>query len=118
MDWRVFWRSGRASVLAPRAIVDVATGARLTFADVEAHANRLAAALAPMIAKGDRLALLMGNGPRYAEILFAALKLGAIVVPLNLRLTAGEIDYQLDDCRPALVVFDASNAALAGKLAG
>lgn len=117
-------RNGLAGLLEERArispgheaIVDVATGARLTFAVVEANTKRLASALAPMVAKGDRLAVLMGNGPRYAEILFAALRIGAIVVPLNLRLTAAEIEYQLEDCRPALAVFDTANAALAERL--
>ena len=59
-------RNGLAGLLTERArispgmeaIVDIATGSRLTFASVEANANRLAAALAPVVAKGDRLAVL------------------------------------------------------------
>ena len=54
--------SERARISAGlEAIVDVPAGVRLNFADIEALAARIAAALAPMVDKGDRLAMLAGN---------------------------------------------------------
>src|SRR3954451_18833902 len=47
-------------------------------------------------AAGDRVAMLMGNRPEYVEALLAANRLGAIGVPVNFRLAAGEIAYILE----------------------
>lgn len=49
------------------------------------------------VQKGDRVALLMLNNFRYLELLYAVTALGAIAVPLNFRLSAPEIIFQLQD---------------------
>jgi long-chain acyl-CoA synthetase len=49
------------------------------------------------IQKGDRLAVLMYNCHRYLEIYYAAAEMGALIVPLNIRLAAGEVAYILND---------------------
>jgi long-chain acyl-CoA synthetase len=57
---------------------------RHTYGAVNGAANRLARLLLQLgIGRGDRVALLAGNGLEYAAGYFAALKAGAIVVPLN-----------------------------------
>ncbi len=61
----------------------------------------------------DRVALLAANSPAYAEVILAVASLGAVVVPLNWRLTAGEIAEQLADSGLALLLFDAAHAELA-----
>jgi len=57
------------------------------------------------IGRGDRLGVLAMNLPEFLELLLAASWLGATVVPLNYRLSAPEIGYQLQDsgCRVLFV---------------
>jgi long-chain acyl-CoA synthetase len=58
--------------------------ARLTYAEVDAAANRVARLLKDCGAgKGDRIAILAHNGIEYVAAWFAALKLGAVAVPVN-----------------------------------
>jgi acyl-CoA synthetase (AMP-forming)/AMP-acid ligase II len=60
------------------------------------------------IKKGDRIAVLALNRPEFFTILGAAAKIGAIVVPVNGRLSVKEIDYILSDTTPKLL-FISSN---------
>jgi len=68
---------------------------------VEALALGLAA---QGVRQGDRVGLLMGNRPELAQLTLAVLRLGAIVVPLNFRLTTHELRPLLEDCGCRLVV--------------
>ncbi|MBN9792615.1 MULTISPECIES: class I adenylate-forming enzyme family protein [unclassified Pseudonocardia] len=56
------------------------------------------------VGHGDRVAVLMHNRPELARTMIAVLKLGAVCVPLNFRLLAGEIDELLADADCVLVV--------------
>lgn len=56
------------------------------------------------ISPGDRVGLLMHNRPELARSIVAVLKLGAICVPLNFRLLAGELAELLGDADCRLVV--------------
>jgi len=58
------------------------------------------------VARGDRVAVLACNCPEILVVLLALTRLGAILVPLNWRLTAAEHRYMLDDCRPTLLFAD------------
>ena len=49
---------------------------------------------------GDRLAILLPNGPEYIELVYACSWLGVIVVPINTRLAPVEIDRVLADANP------------------
>jgi long-chain acyl-CoA synthetase len=59
---------------------------------------------------GDRLALLLPNGPDYIELVYACSMLGVIAVPLNTRLSTTEIDRVLEDARPHGIVRHSSLA--------
>jgi long-chain acyl-CoA synthetase len=59
---------------------------------------------------GDRLALLLPNGPDYVELVYACSMLGVIAVPLNTRLSTKEIDGVLEDARPHGIVRHSSLA--------
>jgi fatty-acyl-CoA synthase len=65
------------------------------------------------VARGDRVALVLGNRSAYLEVVFAAAQLGAIAVPINARLTAWEIRRMLEDCTPRVLVYDAEHADVA-----
>ncbi|MFF2146128.1 long-chain fatty acid--CoA ligase [Kitasatospora sp. NPDC058190] len=71
---------------------------RLTYAQVDAEARRVAAALAARgIGRGDRVALSCPNLPLFPVVYYGILKAGATVVPLNVLLTEREIAYHLTD---------------------
>lgn len=78
---------------------------RLTYSQVNARATALAAALAELGVKpGDRIAVDMPNWPEFVISMFAAAKLGAIIVPLNPRFTVPELQYMLRHSEATVVV--------------
>lgn len=54
--------------------------------------------------ENERIAILSRNNVEQLAFMYAAIRLGAIFVPLNWRLTSHELDVLLDDCKPALVL--------------
>ena len=78
-----------------------------TFGEVDARVTRVARGLgARGVTQGDRVGVLMGNSIEMVETVFAGWRLGAIVVPVNFRLVAAEVDYILGDCGARAVVVD------------
>lgn len=90
----------RARITPDRlALVCVATGARLTYADLDARAARAAETLHAIgLEAGDRFGLLAFNSLEFLELFFGALKAGVIVVPLSTRATAHELTHIANDC--------------------
>ena len=71
---------------------------QLSYAQLDAAASQLANGLRGLgIGKGDKVALSCPNLPYFPIAYYAILKLGAIVVPLNILLKAPEIAYHLRD---------------------
>jgi long-chain acyl-CoA synthetase len=80
-------------------------GARIDYAELEASARRFAGLLrAAGIGPGDRAALLLPNEPDYVAAYYGALKLGAILVPLNPMLKRGEIETRVGDSGAAVLI--------------
>jgi fatty-acyl-CoA synthase len=78
---------------------------QLTYGQVEGRAMALAAALAELgVEPGDRIAVDMPNWPEFVISMFAAAKLGAIIVPLNPRYTVPELQYMLRHSEATVVV--------------
>lgn len=71
---------------------------RLTYAEVDATANRVANLLVGRgIRPGDRVLVLCPNLPDFVAVYFGILKTGAVVVPVNTLLKARELEYHLRD---------------------
>src|SRR5438309_598483 len=71
---------------------------RLTYAQADERANRLAHALADRgVGPGDHVALYLYNGTEYLEGMLAAFKLRAVPVNVNYRYVEGELQYLLDN---------------------
>ncbi len=97
------------------ALHDPASGRRWTYAELWADAGRLAAGLAANgVRPGDVVVFQLYNGPEFALLWLASMRLGAIASPINFRLSAGETAYVLDDSLPAAFIHDASLSAGAG----
>ena len=108
----------RAAVHPHReAYVDSALPVRLTFAQLNARANQMAAVfLAQGVQPGDRVAIMMMNSAEFLESYFAIAKIGGIVVPLNWRLVADELEFILKDSGAETLVFGAEFLELATDL--
>src|SRR4051812_19117723 len=64
----------------------------LTYAELDERSNRLAGALlAGGVREGSRVAYLGRSAPEVIELLFAVAKIGAVIVPLNWRLSRREL---------------------------
>lgn len=100
------------------AFVDATSGRRVTYAQLEDRASRLASVFAAHgVAREDRVAILCRNRIEFFEALFAVAKLGAILVPLNWRMPAAELQPLVEDCAPKLLLFGAEDAGVAEALA-
>jgi amino acid adenylation domain-containing protein len=75
---------------------------RLTFAQIEAMANRLAQALgANGVGRGDRVLLFLPNSVEFVVAVFATLKANAVFVPINHSTKADKLRFMAQDCRAA-----------------
>lgn len=77
---------------------------RLTYAQLEALANRLTQALITHgVEPGDRVGLLAENSLQFVAIVMATAKAGAYFVPYNFRYSANELAYVTRDAEPAVL---------------
>jgi fatty-acyl-CoA synthase len=109
------WLVDRARITPNRVAIDY-FGRELTYRELDGRSNALAAELAARgLRRGDRLATLTGNSPEHVIVFFACAKAGLILLPLNWRLAASELRYQLDDAEPSLFLAEDEYAALADQ---
>jgi len=96
-----------AVATSPGAEAIVCQEDRLCYRGFDAIVNWWAAALAELgVKRGERVALLLGNGIAFPAILFAVLRLGAIAVPISIREQAAPLAYILSNCRAMVLVYD------------
>lgn len=110
------------TTLQPRTVGDITTvwarrtpesvalrdlqGRTLTYAELDARANRLAHGLLDLgLRTGDRVATWMTDGFEYVEIYLAIIKAGLVVCPVNERHTAAEATYVLQDSGARVLVY-------------
>ncbi len=80
----------------PEGVFLVFEDQTVTFGQVETRAEALAASLHGLgIEPGDRVAVVMPSWPEFVISMFAIAKLGAVLVPLNPKLTADDLRYTL-----------------------
>ncbi|MCB0974682.1 MAG: AMP-binding protein [Actinobacteria bacterium] len=80
---------------------------RLTYAQLEERANRLASVLSSAgIGRDDRVGCFLQNGTEYVETMLAAFKLRAIPININFRYNAAELAYLVNDAALSALIFD------------
>jgi long-chain acyl-CoA synthetase len=80
-------------------------GTKTTYRELRDQVDRCASGLAQLgVEKGDRVALVLPNCPQFVVTFYAALRLGAVVTPLNPLGTPPELQRQLTDCGAKVVV--------------
>ncbi|WP_040227309.1 class I adenylate-forming enzyme family protein [Bhargavaea cecembensis] len=83
----------------------VGMGRRVTWKELDRETDRLAGALKERgIGEGDKVALFMPNVPEFVTAYFAVQRVGAIVVPLNVKLAGAELEYILSDADAAGII--------------
>ena len=110
----------RAVQTRPNGVATSFAGRRRTWQQSADRIGRVAGALSALgVRRGDRVAILALNSDRYLELMYALPWLGAVMVPVNTRLAAPEIEYILDDSGAVALFVDTALShhlkALEGK---
>ncbi|MDT4810954.1 Long-chain-fatty-acid--CoA ligase [compost metagenome] len=93
--------------LNPDHTATVCRGRRRTYRESALRVARLAAALRDRgVEEGERVAILALNSDRYQEAMLACWWAGMVANPVNIRWSAAEIAYSLDDCGASVLVVD------------
>ncbi len=104
LDWLKRW-----ALYSPNntAIKDGDTGREFSYIELFNRAHRGSLFLRSKfgISKGDRVAVIAANELEYVILFFALQRLGAILVPINFRLTPREAAHIVTDSSPKLIVF-------------
>ncbi|WP_255549529.1 long-chain-fatty-acid--CoA ligase [Corynebacterium sp. TAE3-ERU12] len=96
-------RPDHPAVLAP-------SGAQLSYRELADASARVARGLADSgVTDGSRVAYIGKEHPSYWEVMFACVHLGAVLVPVNWKLTAEEVDHILSDSGAEVVFLDADH---------
>jgi len=103
------WRLDRA-ILAhadtqPDRLALTFDNVQISYAELRDQVGAAATLLASHLDPGDRFAIYSMNHPNIFVLLLAAARIGAVMVPLNWRLSIAEIAYQLDDCGPKILFY-------------
>jgi fatty-acyl-CoA synthase len=100
------------------AILEIETGRRFNYQELNQRANRLANFMRDEfgIEKGDRVSILAQNSIVYLDLFYGLAKIGAIIAPLNWRLTAKELDFIINDCAPKVILTEREFGAVFEEL--
>lgn len=114
-DWLERW-----ALYAPEriAVKDDATGRPYTYRDLHTTVRRLSNVLRNEygLRHGDRVAVLSMNCVEYLLLAFAVQHTGAVIVPVNFRLTPKEIEFILTDSRPSLLVYQTAYQSVIAQI--
>ncbi|MBE2202550.1 MAG: long-chain fatty acid--CoA ligase [Anaerolinea sp.] len=100
------------------ALLELETGIRYTYAELNDRANRCANRMMRLgVGYGDRVSILAHNSVAYLDLFYGLAKFGAIFAPLNWRLAAPELVYILNDCAPSVIIIGPEFASLWDEIA-
>jgi len=103
------WLASRAASI-PGHVALVAGSRSFTYRDLDREATTIAQKLVTLgVQAGDRVCTRLPNGFLPAVLPHAILRLGATLVPLNTRLTDAEIEWQVRDVEPRIVIDDSTH---------
>jgi len=107
-SWVGDWSYRRAMITPNRiAIFDNIEKKEYTYKELNFRANKLARILLDHgVSKGDRVALFSTNRIECLDLFLATGKIGAILVPFNVRLTIQELQYLIIKTKPSILFYD------------
>ncbi|MDB5439252.1 MAG: feruloyl-CoA synthetase [Caulobacteraceae bacterium] len=103
IDFVAYHAKSRPNKLACR---DLDRGLSLTYAELDQRVNELAGYMSRFVHPGDRVGVLSRNRPDVMAAQWASIRLGALFVPFNWRLSEAEIRAQAKDSTPSLVLYE------------
>lgn len=104
------WVARRASTHAGHVAIETPTGDLVSYAKLDTRVGQVAGALRALGAtSGVPIALLAGAGLDFAVLAHAIPRSGAVLMPLNARLTTEELAYQLGDAGAGLLLADVAH---------
>lgn len=111
------WLRARALGASDRPAL-VAGGIRLTFADLDRRAGGVARQLAALdVGRGTRAAVALRDRASMVVLAHALARVGAVMIPLNVRLAAPEMAWQVADARATTLISDPALAPVAAAIA-
>ncbi len=97
----------------PDKVALICTGQRLTYADIDIMANRLANAMIEQgVKRGDRVAICLNNSVEAVVGIFATLKAGGVFVVINHTTKRDKLTYILNNCRAVALLIEARKVSL------
>ena len=107
--WEFLFADGFGEHVGSSAFVDGATGASVTFGELQEQVLRVAAALAERgVGRGDVVAVFAPNSLWWPAIFHGVLRANAVVTTVNVLNTAGDLATQLADAGARLLVTTAA----------
>jgi malonyl-CoA/methylmalonyl-CoA synthetase len=101
-----------------RLAIETTDGQRISYGDLIARAGQMANVLGSRGVKpGDRVAAQTEKSVPGLVLYLAAVRAGAVYLPLNTAYTLNELEYFIGDAEPSLVVCDPSKAEGIGAIA-
>jgi len=109
VEWYTKQRMGDLPAIAarrwPAREAMVFEGRRWSFREFEREVDAAAKALMALgVAPGEKVALWMPNRPEWLFLMFAVLKLGAVLVPLNTRYRVADLGYAVAQSNSATLI--------------
>ena len=107
------------AIADPRAVAVIDGNRRQTYAELDDRSNRVAnILLASGLRPGDHVGFLSGNRLEYCEVAAGIAKAGMVMIPLNPRSPAPEIDFIFDHSDARALILDGSLVANAAGVVG
>ncbi|WP_420606590.1 acyl-CoA synthetase [Novosphingopyxis sp.] len=101
------------------AYIMAATGEAVSYAELDARANRGARLIRSLgLKRGDGMAVMMDNSPRYLEIMWAAERTGVYCTCISSKLNPAEADYIIRDGDCRVLIAGKGVASVAAELLG
>lgn len=89
----------------PDKLAVVSEDEKMTYAGLKGAVDGLASAMNSLgISRGDRVAVMLPNGPDFVASYYAIVKMGAVAVTLNVMSTPYELVHVMRDCRPKVLI--------------
>ena len=109
------WLAARAKA-SPQALALIMDDNQWTYAELDQLVQRYASHLAGMVQPGEHVGVLLPNNLAYVCLIHALARVGAVLVPLNTRLTNQELSWQLTHSDCVLLITSEEMAAGASAL--
>ncbi len=78
----------------------------ITFEQLDGEVNRFANALQPYLSKGDRALILLKDSPDFVTAFLGIMRIGAVAVPMSMRLTADDTGFIIADSGAKVLIID------------